>query len=169
MAKMKELKDLYLDELQDLYSAESQLLEALPKVAKKATSKELKTALEAHLEETKTQQEKVAKLLESHDEKPGKETCLAMKGLIAETNKVMGEEMTPEVMDAAIIACAQRVEHYEISGYGTVRSFAESLGLKGDVKVITSIFEQEEAADQKLSSIAEGSVNEKAMAGSSSK
>lgn len=169
MSKMKELKDLYLDELQDLYSAETQLIDALPKVAKKATSSELKKAIEAHLEETKTHQEKVEKLLKSHDEKPGKETCEAMKGLIKETEKMMGEDMTSEVCDAAIIACAQRVEHYEISGYGTVRSYAESLGLSDDVTVITSIFKQEEAADKKLSSIAEGSVNEKAMAGASSK
>jgi len=169
MAKMKELKDLYLEELQDLYSAESQLLKALPKMAKKATSPELKAAFESHLEETKTQQERVAELLKGHDEKPGEETCLAMKGLIAEAEKMMGEDMTPAVMDAALIASAQRVEHYEISGYGTVRSYAESLGLSDDVKVITSIFKQEEAADKKLSSIAEGSVNEKAMAGAGSK
>lgn len=169
MSKMKELKDLYLDELQDLYSAESQLMEALPKVATKASNKTLKSAFEAHLQETKTHQQKVADLLKSHDEKPGKETCDAMKGLIKETEKMMGEEMTPEVMDAALIACAQRVEHYEMSGYGTVRSYAESLGLDKDVKVITSIFDQEAAADKKLSSIAEGTVNEKALAGASSK
>ncbi len=165
MAKMRELKDLYIDELQDLYSAETQLIAALPKMAKKATNAKLKKAFEMHLEETKDQQAKVKKLIENHGEKPGKETCLAMEGLIEEAEKMMGEEMTPEVMDAAIIASAQRVEHYEISGYGTCRAWAERMELKDDEKVLAGILDQESAADEKLNKIAESTVNEKAMAG----
>lgn len=165
MAKMRELKDLYIDELQDLYSAEEQLMAALPKVAEKATDSKLKKAVEMHLKETEGHHEKVGKLIEGHGEKPGKETCDAMKGLIKEAEKMMGEPMTPEVMDAALIACAQRVEHYEISGYGTCRAWAESMGLKDDVKVLSEIFDQETAADEKLTKIAESAVNEKAMAG----
>ena len=157
------LKDLYLSELQDLYSAEEQLVEALPKVIKKSTDKDLTKAIEKHLEETKGHKEVVAELLKKHDKKPGTVTCQAMKGLIKEAEHHLAKEMTDEVRNAAIIAGSQRIEHYEIAGYGTAGHYARRLGLEGDAKKIEKILEQEYGADKTLNEIAKGHVNAEAM------
>lgn len=163
MSKLKTLKDLYIHELQDMYSAETQLLDALPKVIDKTTDSKLKKAFESHLKETEGHQEKVGKLIKSHGEEPGKETCDAMKGLIKETDSTMKENMSDDVMDAALIACGQRVEHYEMAGYGTCRAYAQALDLTDDVKTISEIFSQEESADEKLTEIGVNVVNPKAQ------
>lgn len=160
--KMTSLNDLYIDELRDLYSAETQLLQALPKVIEKVTNNDLRKALQTHLEETKWQQETISEMIKGHDAQPGGEKCEAMAGLVKEADEMMQKPMTAEVMDAAMIACCQRVEHYEIAGYGTVRAYAQALGHKDDYKKLSEIFEQEEAADEKLTDIAVTSVNEAA-------
>ena len=161
MSKMKTLQDLYVHELQDLYSAETQLLDALPKVIDKASSKELVDGLKSHLEETKGHQKIVKGLIEAHGEEAGKETCDAMKGLVKETDSTMKEDMSDDLMDAALIACCQRVEHYEMAGYGTCRAYAQALGHKDDVAKISEIFGQEENADETLTKIAVNTVNPK--------
>lgn len=158
---MKTLKELYVHELQDLYNAEGQLEKALPKVMQKVTSEELKEALANHLEETKGQKIMVKALIESHGETAGGETCDAMVGLLKETTKTMAEEMSPVIMDAALIACCQRIEHYEMAGYGTCRAYAQSLGLPDDVQKISEIFDQEHQADATLTKIAVNTVNPK--------
>jgi ferritin-like metal-binding protein YciE len=159
------LNDLYLDELQDLYSAEEQLIEALPKVIKMSTDVELTKALERHLEETKGHRQKVADILESHDKKPGEVTCLAMKGLIKEAENHLKKKVSDEVCNAMIIAASQRIEHYEIAGYGTVEHYAERLGHSSDARKLQSILKEEYNADQTLNKIAKDHVNDEAMAG----
>ena len=124
--KHESLKDLYVDELKDLFSAETQLTKALPKLAKAATSEELRTAFEEHLEQTKGHVERLEEIFESLEEKPTGKKCVGMEGLIKEGAEVMQEDFEEEVMDAALIGAAQRVEHYEIAAYGTVRTFADS-------------------------------------------
>lgn len=169
MAKVKTLEELFIHQLQDLYNAEDQLIKALPKVAKKANDPKLVKALESHLEETKGHKETVAQILKDHDEKPGGEVCKAMQGLIKETDEHLADEMTPEVTDALIIACAQRVEHYEIAGYGTASTFAEMLDMPEHAEMLRGILDQEKGADTKLTEIAMGGVNAKADGNSKSK
>lgn len=159
MAKLKTLEDLYIHELKDMYSAETQLIDALPKVMEKVNSDELKNALDSHLCETKKQRDMVKGIIESHGKDPEGETCDAMKGLVKETEGTMKEDMEEMVMDAAIIGCCQRVEHYEMAGYGTARAFAQALGFSEDVKIISEIYEQEENADSYLTKIAVNTVN----------
>ena len=160
---MKTLQDLFVHELKDLYSAEKQLTEALPKMAKAASSPELQTAFQSHLEETQRQLERVHGLLQELGENPGRKKCQAMEGLIEEGSHVIKEKAAPAVKDAALIAAAQRVEHYEISGYGTARAFAESLGHKQAAKVLGEILEEESSANEKLNNIATKEVNPAAL------
>jgi ferritin-like metal-binding protein YciE len=162
MSKVKTLEDLYMGQLQDLYSAEDQLIRALPKVAEKATDKKLKETILAHLEETKGQRDRIVKILESHGEKGGEDVCKAMQGLIKETDEHLKDEMTPEVTDALIIACAQRVEHYEIAAYGTAATYAQMLDLPEDAEQLGMTLEEEKGADMKLNDIAMAGVNQKA-------
>jgi len=161
--KFASLHDLYLQQLKDLHSAETQLTKTLPKMAKAASSPELKAAFTEHLEETKEQLarldqigEKLSKTLTGH-------TCAAMKGLIEEGSEWMKEDAEPEVMDAGLIAAAQRVEHYEIAGYGTVHNFAELLGEDDAAELLAETLEEEEAADEKLTTLAK-SINVEAKA-----
>jgi len=161
---MKDLQDLYVHELRDLYDAENQLIEALPKMAKKAEHPELKKALEEHLEETMQQRDRIKEILKRHDERVTRKVCKAMRGLIAEGEDVVKEAKDPDVRDAAIIAAAQRVEHYEISGYGTAATFAEMLGFTEDYEQLTETLEEEKAADTKLNKIAKDRVNKEAAA-----
>jgi ferritin-like metal-binding protein YciE len=121
------LKKLYIHELKDLYSAENQLVKALPKMAKAATSDELRKGFEQHLEQTKGHVERLEKIFSSLDESPKVKKCMGMEGLIKEGSEVIGEDLEDAVMDAALIGAAQRVEHYEIAAYGTVREFAKIL------------------------------------------
>ena len=123
--KIKNLEDLFIYEIKDLYSAEKQLISALPRMAKQAEDEELKAAFETHLEETRKQKEKLEKVFELLEIKPAAKKCEAMAGLIEEGKELLDEDATPETKDAGLIACAQKIEHYEISGYGTAAHFAE--------------------------------------------
>jgi ferritin-like metal-binding protein YciE len=152
---VESLRDLYLEQLQDLYNAEQQLIKALPKMAKAATSEELKTAIEDHLEETKVQAERIETICEKMGKKASGKKCKAMEGLIKEGSETMGEDMEETLMDAALIADAQRVEHYEIAGYGCVHAYAIRLGDEEAAELLAETLEEEKAADKKLNDIAE--------------
>ena len=159
---MKNLKDLFEHQLKDLYSAETQLLKALPKMAENATDAKLKKAFEAHLEETREHQQRLEEVCKELEIKPTGETCKAMKGLIAEAEAFLKEDAEKEVRDAGLIADAQRVEHYEISGYGTVVRYAKELGYDGIAKKLQKTLDEEYKADEKLDKLAEGRLNKKA-------
>ena len=154
--KNENLRELLVEELKDLYSAETQLTKALPKVAKNATDPQLKRAIESHLKETEGHVERLEKIFEQLDESPKGKTCEGMKGLITETDERIKEGGVPAVLDAGLIADAQRVEHYEISAYGSARTFANLLGEKQIVTLLEATLKEEKAADQKLTSLAEG-------------
>ncbi len=159
--KLESLKDLYVEQLRDLYSAESQLVEALPKMAKAATHPELKRAFEAHLEQTKRQKSDLEQIIVGLGAKPGGHTCKAMKGLVEEGAELIEEKKDSErnVLDAGLIAAAQRVEHYEIAGYGTVRTYAEMLGENEAAAVLDRIAHEEGETDHKLTKLALEVVN----------
>lgn len=161
---MKSLKDLYIHELQDLCNAEKQLVDALPKMEKAANSQKLKDAFGSHLEETKHQLERVEQLLQQLGESTTGTKCEAMEGLIKEGEGLLKEDTSPEVKDAGLIAAAQRVEHYEIAGYGTACSYAKSLGEDEAAKVLDEILKEESAADDKLNDLALAEINERAHA-----
>ena len=156
---MDSLKKLYIDELKDLYSAETQLVKALPKMAKKATSPELKKAFTDHLEETKGHVERLEEIFEELDEKPTGKTCKGMKGLIEEGEEVIDEDGDDAVLDAALIGAAQRVEHYEMAGYGVARTFATILGEDDAADLLQETLDEEGEADKKLTQIAEEEIN----------
>lgn len=158
------LHDLYVDELKDIHSAERQLLRALPRMAKAADSPELRAAFESHLKETEKQVERLDKIFGELDKKATGKKCKGMEGLLEEGKEMMEEEAEPAVMDAALIAAAQRVEHYEIAAYGCVRNYAELLGYSSAAKLLQQSLDEEEAADKKLSELAEGGINEAAVA-----
>lgn len=162
--KLDNLRKLYINELRDLYSAENQLLKALPKMAKGASTDELKQAFEKHLQETEGHVERLETIFEDLDESPKGKTCQAMKGLVEEGSEILEEEGEESVLDAGIIAAAQKVEHYEIASYGTVRTFAELLGDKDATKLLQQTLDEEGAADAKLSELAEEIVNPEALA-----
>jgi ferritin-like metal-binding protein YciE len=151
---IRTFEDLLVDEIKDLYDAEHQLTKALPKMAKAATSPELKTAFESHLKQTEGHIKRLEQVFEGLGKKPTRKTCAAMKGLVEEGSEVIEEEMDPEVKDAALIGAAQRVEHYEMAGYGTVRTFAHLLGHHDLEAILQSTLEEEGAADHKLTAIA---------------
>jgi ferritin-like metal-binding protein YciE len=148
------LKDLYIHELKDLYSAEKQLIKALPKLAKAATNAKLADGFQTHLEETKVHAERLEKLLASHDQTTRGPKCKGMQGLVEEGQEIIEEEADDEVRDAGLIAAAQRVEHYEIAGYGTARTYAEILGDKAGAKVLQTTLDEESATDEKLTAAA---------------
>jgi ferritin-like metal-binding protein YciE len=147
------LQELFVDELRDLYNAEHQLIKALPKMAKAATSEELRNGFEAHLEQTKGHAERIEEIFQRLGEKATGKKCKAMEGLIAEGAEVMGEDFAGEVMDAALIGAARRVEHYEIAAYSTVIKFGELLGQDEAVNLLEKTLEEETATDEKLVSI----------------
>lgn len=153
--KMQSLRDLYIEQLQDLYNAENQLIKALPKMAKGATSEALREAIREHLEVTRSQASRLEELFSTREENPKGKKCKAMEGLVEEGAEVLEEDMEDEVRDAALIAAAQRVEHYEIAGYGTVRTYATLLGDDEAAEVLQEILDEEKQADTKLSSLAE--------------
>ncbi len=159
MAKIKTLRDLFLHELRDLYSAEKQILKALPKMTKAATHEELKAAFEEHLTQTEEHVSRLEQVFESLGEKAKAEKCLAMEGLLAEGAQTMEEDMPDQLMDAALIGSAQRVEHYEMAGYGTVRTWAEILEEDDAVDLLTQTLDEEKETDEKLTEIAESLVN----------
>jgi ferritin-like metal-binding protein YciE len=149
------LKELYIDELKDLYSAETQLVKALPKMAKGAASEDLRKGFEEHLEQTKGHVERLEQIFDSLGESPKGKKCKGMEGLIEEGSEVLQEEYEGSVLDAALIGAAQRVEHYEIAGYGTVRAMAEELGQADHVSLLTSTLDEEKETDEKLTQLAE--------------
>jgi ferritin-like metal-binding protein YciE len=160
---MSTLKELYFGQLKDLYDAEHRMLDALPKLVSEASSPDLQEVLEEHLEETQLQIERLEQIFAAHDMEPERETCKAMKGLIAEGESELKDWNEPSVRDAALIASAQRVEHYEIAGYGSVRCFAQMLGFEDDAQLLGETLAEERAADSKLNDIAVGSVNRDAL------
>jgi ferritin-like metal-binding protein YciE len=156
----KGLKELYIDELKDLYSAENQLVKALPKMAKAATSRDLRAGFEEHLEQTKGHVQRLETIFEQLGESPKGKQCEGMEGLIEEGSEAI-EEYEGELLDAALIGAAQRVEHYEMAGYGTVSAFAEELGESEHVTLLNETLEEEKKTDEKLRGLA-GDINAKA-------
>jgi ferritin-like metal-binding protein YciE len=161
--KFSSLQDLYIEQLKDLHSAETQLTKALPKMAKAATAPELRTAFTAHLKETEEQLLRLNQIGENLGESLDDHTCAAMKGLIEQGAEWMEEDAEPDVKDAGLIAAAQRAEHYEFAGYGTVHNFAELLGEEEADELLAETLEEEEAADAKLTALAQ-SINVEAKA-----
>jgi len=155
-SKLKNLRDLFIEQLRDIYSAENQLVKALPKLAKAVDADELKRAIESHLEETKGHVERLEEIFSELEEKPTGKKCAAMEGLVQEGKEAIEEDAEPAVKDAGIIAAAQRVEHYEIAAYGTVRTYAQLLGLEDIAETLQATLDEEGAADEKLGEVAEG-------------
>jgi ferritin-like metal-binding protein YciE len=178
MEKMNDLKDLLKHEIEDLYSVEEQIIEALPKMIEKANNRELKNALSEHLKVTEQHKKRLDEIQAMFTQEDGQEmgkkkgilgglfgskpTCKGMKGIIEEGNKIMSADISPEALDAAIIASAQKVEHYEISGYGTARTFARELGLEPIATQLEKTLNEEYAADDLLTQLAVQRVNLKA-------
>jgi ferritin-like metal-binding protein YciE len=160
---LESLAGLFVDELKDLYSAEKQLVKALPKMAKAASSAKLRKGFEDHLRQTEGHVERLENIFEQLGVKPRGPKCEAMEGLIEEGKRVMGEDAEPAVMDAALIAAAQRVEHYEMAGYGTVRSFARMLGNEKAERLLQKTLDEESQTNEKLTKLAESEVNAAAM------
>jgi ferritin-like metal-binding protein YciE len=151
---LESLKDLFVDELKDLYSAENQILKALPKMIKKATSKELKSGFEQHLKETEVHVERLETIFKELEVSPKGKKCKGMEGVIADGKELMEEEAEPEVMDAGLIGAAQHVEHYEMAGYGCVRTYAELLGHNDFARLLQKTLDEERATDEKLTELA---------------
>jgi len=163
--KANSLRELLVEELKDLYDAEHQLIKALPKMAEAASSEDLRAAIEEHLEKTEQQAERLKQVFSQLDESPKAQKCKGMEGLIKEgTDIIKEDDMDPEVKDAAIISAAQRVEHYEIAGYGCVRTWANLLGENEVASLLEQTLEEEKGADQTLTQIAE-EINVEAGAG----
>jgi len=156
--------DLFLEQLEDLYDAEQRLVTALPKMASAAHSSSLKSAFQDHLRETQQQVSRLEQIFSLLGKSARSKTCEAMKGLVAEGSEVISASGDPDVKDAALIAAAQRVEHYEIAGYGTLRTFAQRLGRHDIAQLLQQTLDEEAAADKKLTALAERSINPKAAA-----
>jgi ferritin-like metal-binding protein YciE len=157
--KLESLRDLLVEQLQDLYDAEHRITKALPKMAKAATSAGLKAAFQKHLTETEGQVRRLEQVFEALGEKAKKKTCKAMQGLIEEGEETIKEEAEPEVRDAALIAAAQRVEHYEMAGYGTVSAYAKLLNEGTVFQLLQATFAEEKATDEALTELAESTIN----------
>ena len=156
------MEKLFVDELKDLYSAENQITKALPKLAKASTSEDLRAAFESHLGETEEQIKRLEEIFTMLDVSPKGKTCVAMKGLLEEGSEVLEDTQEGAVRDAAMISAAQRVEHYEMAGYGSVRTYAELLGQDEIVALLSETLEEEKSADSKLTEISK-SINSKAL------
>jgi ferritin-like metal-binding protein YciE len=148
------LRDLYVDELRDIYNAETQLVKTLPKMAKAATSEQLRSGFEEHLEQTRGHVSRLEQIFEDLDEKPSGKRCAGMEGLVKEGSEMIKNDFEGEVKDAGLIGAAQRVEHYEIAAYGTVRAFAELLGDRNAVDLLSQTLEEEKETDKKLTQLA---------------
>jgi len=188
MEKMQDLKDLFTHEIEDLLSAEKQIIEALPTMIEKAKNQQLKNALQQHLAITEKQKQRLEEIIETlkkaneakdpKEEKSGllsrlfsggEKMCKGMQGLIKEGEKIIGADMNPQVLDAAIIACAQKIEHYEICGYGTVKAYADELNLPEISKKLEQTLNEEYEADDLMTNLAMGGLNQKAENGRSAK
>lgn len=161
------LREALVEEIRDIYNAEKQLVKALPKMAKAAESDELREAFEEHLQETEGQVTRLERVFELLDEKPRGKHCAGMAGIVEEGSEKLQEDMEGSVLDACLIGAAQKVEHYEICAYGTVIAWSEALGLSEVVEVLTETLEEEKAADEKLTALAESGINQAATAGES--
>ena len=153
------LHDLYVDELRDLYNAENQLLKAQPRMARAANDGSLRAAFEEHLEVTRGQVDRLDRIFKKLGARPTGKKCVAMEGLVEEGKKLMAEDSEPAVLDAALIAAAQKVEHYEIAGYGTVRTYARQLGYEEAADLLQETLDEEGEADQTLTDLAESVIN----------
>ena len=163
MAKIKSLEELLVHELQDLHSAETQLVEALPLMAEAVQNPRVKRAFNDHLKQTKGQVTRLNKALKLMGEEPGEEKCKGMDGLIREGKAAIKNTSDPDTLDAALIGAAQKVEHYEISGYGTARTFAQQLGQNEVAELLSATLEEESAANELLTDIAMAGVNVQAI------
>jgi len=157
--KLDSLEKLYVEQLKDLYSAESQLVQALPKMAKAASSSDLRQAFQMHLDQTKEHVNRLEQIFDNLEYKPTGHKCKGMAGLIEEGEEMIENEAEKEVRDAGLIAAAQRVEHYEIAGYGTVRTYAEMLNRNEDVQLLQQTLDEEYKTDEKLTTLAESEIN----------
>ncbi len=165
MAGMNTLADLFQDELRDVYDAEKRILKALPKMAKAASDEQLRDAFTTHLEETRGHVERLEQVFASLDLKVKGKRCMGMEGILAEGAELMGEDGDEAVLDAGLIASAQRVEHYEITAYGSLMAWAKVLGYDDAIELLGENEREEKEADQKLTDIAEGLINQQATAG----
>jgi ferritin-like metal-binding protein YciE len=159
------LDDLYVEELRDLYSAETMIIKALPKMVKAASSEQLQDAFQEHLEQTRGHVDRLEQIFQKLDVRARGKKCKAMEGLLEEGKEMMQQDAEPAVKDAALIAAAQRVEHYEMAGYGCARTFARILGDEEAASILQQTLDEEGAADKKLTEIAEQAVNQEAAAG----
>ena len=159
---METLKEMFEETLKDVYFAENAIIKALPKMAKSASSEELKEAFDEHLQETKGQVDRLNKIFKILGSKAEGKECPALKGLVEETEEVMSDAKKPEVLDAGLIGCAQAVEHYEIARYGTLKAWAAQLGLDDAVELLEETLDEEKAADEKLTDLAMSGLNEEA-------
>jgi ferritin-like metal-binding protein YciE len=157
--ELNTLKDLYIHELKDLFSVEQQLVKALSKMAKAASNKELASGFQEHLEQTKGHVQRLEQILSSHNATTRGPKCKGMEGIVAEGAKMIEEEADAEVKDAGLIAAAQRVEHYEMAGYGTARTYAELLGDREGAKLLQATLEEGKQTDKKLSQLADAAIN----------
>jgi ferritin-like metal-binding protein YciE len=162
-SKMATLEDLYTDLLKDLYSAEKQLVKALPKMAKNAQSPDLQRAFHEHLRQTEGQVDRIERIFSDMGGSPRGKKCVGMEGLVEEGNELLQEDVDPNVLDAGLIAAAQKVEHYEIASYGTARAWAERLGYDKAARLLQETLEEESMANEKLTKIAESHVNMEAQ------
>jgi ferritin-like metal-binding protein YciE len=163
--KLDSLQKLYIEELRDLYSAENQILKALPKMAKAASSPQLQAAFNEHLKQTEGHVNRLETIFKRLDKSPKGKTCKAMEGLVEEGSEMMSEKGEPAVLDAGLIAAAQRVEHYEIAGYGTVRTYARLLGDTEAERLLQQTLDEEGETDKKLTRLAETLINAEAAQG----
>jgi len=159
---MKTLEDLFLHMLKDVYHAEKQAMRAMPKMAKSVESEELREAFKTHQVETEQQVQRLEQIFEMLGKKPRGETCEAIQGLVEEAKEVMDEAEDPDVMDAGILAAAQAIEHYEIARYGTMRAWAEELGMKDAAKLLQQTLDEEKKTDKLLSELAIARLNREA-------
>jgi len=162
-SKITSLEGLYTDMLKDLYSAEKQLVQALPKMAKAAQSADLEKAFQEHLKQTEEHVARIERIFSDMDSSPRGKKCVAMEGLVAEGKELLEEDVDPDVLDAGLIAAAQKVEHYEISSYGTARTWAERLGRDKAARLLQQTLGEESAANDKLTQIAESHANLRAQ------
>ncbi len=162
-SKMATLEDLYMDLLKDLYSAEKQLVKALPKMAKAAQSTDLRKAFEEHLGQTEEHVERIERIFSELEGSPRGKKCVGMEGLVEEGNELLKEDVEPDVLDAGLIAAAQKVEHYEIASYGTARAWAERMGHNSAARLLQQTLDEESTANEKLTQIAESHVNMEAQ------
>jgi ferritin-like metal-binding protein YciE len=162
MAETGTLHDAFIDELRDTYDAEKQILKALPKMAKAASSEELRAAFEGHLEETREQVSRLEQVFASLDEKVRGKHCDGIAGIIEEGKAILEEDFDADTMDACLVAAAQRVEHYEMAAYGTLVAWAQAMGHADAAELLEQTLEEEKAADQKLTQLAEGGINQEA-------